>query len=391
MIKTYREAQWVMAAGSAAVEPQQLGRMAAGGLDWGLVLAFAEYERAFPVLADRIREAGVELPSEIAQQVRARAMVADFAIARLHTLLDDVVGRLAAAGIEVLLLKGAAMARTRYPSRRLRPMSDIDLLIPVPHLGRARAIIEAAGWRCRDAPGLEETYEGHHHLPPFHDPRAAGAKLELHGDLFFRGNPFGFGAATMWEHAVPHSIAGGRAGVPCARHLLLHACLHFAWGHILREGAWVAFRDVAVLAQADDLDWDLFVQESLEASAGTACYWTLRLASVLGDAVVPEAALRALAPRRPRVVLARLTDHFISRLLGAARAPERLERAIWELAIAPTRSGHGRVRPWDHDERFDLPIAVAAPDPASWKARVQAVLQSAHCLHALALGRSLPR
>jgi len=386
------EAHWLMSAGAADVEPARLRELAAPGLHWGRLLALAEYERAFPFVTDRLRESGIDLPPEVARQVRSRAAVAEFSIGRLHGVLEQVVARLEGAGIDVLLLKGAALSRTRYAQRRLRAMGDLDLLIRAAQLVAARDLLLADGWRCPDDPQLDELYRDHHHLPPMHDPRGAGATLELHGDLFFRGNPFGFGAASVWRNAIRVPVGRATAWVPSANHLLLHACIHFSWGHSMREGSWTAFRDVSVLATAADLDWDGFVDEAIEAKATTACYWTLRLASRLMHAPVPDGVLERLSPARPQAVLERLTTHFAARLLGAAVPPVRLERAIWDFAMEPGRCGHGEVRPWDRNDDFE-PTSPAAPTEETVADRTlrqfSAIRQSTRCLSELAFAPRL--
>jgi hypothetical protein len=388
------EARWLMRAGARAGDPAALAAAAAPGLDWPRLLALAEFERAFPVVADRLRDAGLAMPDDVAAQVRSRAMVAEFSIARLHAVLEQAVATLAAEGIRVLLLKGAALSRSRYASRRLRPMGDLDLLVQARDATRAQELLVAAGWQTRHDPQLDDFYREHHHLAPMHDPRGAGARLELHVDLFFRGNPFRFGAEQMWRDASGIRVGGADAAVPSAEHLLLHSCVHFAWGHSMREGAWTTFRDVGLLSEAPDLDWERFAAEATASRGATACYWTLRLASRLMDASVPDAILARLAPPLSRVMLERLAHHYATRVLGARRAPHRLERALWELAIAPRRSGHGDVRPWDRDDDF-VPTSEAAPVQEPTGARLRRHLRelgdAARCLGELASNRTADR
>ena len=60
--------------------------------------------------------------------------------------LRDVLGVLAAAGIDALVLKGVALALTAYPAPELRPMVDVDLLVPGAQLGDALLALDTAGW-----------------------------------------------------------------------------------------------------------------------------------------------------------------------------------------------------------------------------------------------------
>jgi hypothetical protein len=75
-----------------------------------------------------------------------RALSGDFynAVAQ-GGLLFDVLERLllefSKKGIEVILLKGAALAVTLYPDNTLRPMGDLDLLIKESDLGAAITLV----------------------------------------------------------------------------------------------------------------------------------------------------------------------------------------------------------------------------------------------------------
>ena len=58
-----------------------------------------------------------------------------------------VLGALGAAGIPVLLLKGAAFAYALYPEPWLRPRQDTDLLISPNDVAEAGQLLERAGYQ----------------------------------------------------------------------------------------------------------------------------------------------------------------------------------------------------------------------------------------------------
>ena len=66
--------------------------------------------------------------------------------------LLDILAREPA--IPVVLLKGMALAASLYPDPALRPMNDVDLLVPSALLSQAAARLRAEGY----------TYEGHNHM-----------------------------------------------------------------------------------------------------------------------------------------------------------------------------------------------------------------------------------
>src|SRR4051794_19301697 len=59
------------------------------------------------------------------------------------------IGGLQESGIEVMLLKGAALATLYYGSEAERPMADVDILVRPADAARAFDQLGQAGWRCR--------------------------------------------------------------------------------------------------------------------------------------------------------------------------------------------------------------------------------------------------
>ena len=84
------------------------------------------------------------------------------------------------SGIPVVALKGAALAATLYPSIGLRPMGDVDLLVPNEHLAEVVARLKALGYvePCPEmAPGINTLASYHVHLQGGQDSHLS---VELH-------------------------------------------------------------------------------------------------------------------------------------------------------------------------------------------------------------------
>ncbi|MCZ7567438.1 MAG: nucleotidyltransferase family protein [Ardenticatenaceae bacterium] len=83
----------------------------------------------------------------------------------------------------VIVLKGAALATTLYPCIALRPLSDVDLLVPRQHLGTAVAAMQSLGYcevYLEMSPGLNQV-AGHHVL--LQGGARRGVAVELHWSL----------------------------------------------------------------------------------------------------------------------------------------------------------------------------------------------------------------
>ncbi len=88
-----------------------------------------------------------------------------------------------------MLLKGAALALTVYPSFAARPMGDVDILVHPEEAQRAWQCLVDAGWTA-ELSGGEKFYEGHHHLVALKDPNGLQLVLEVHRAMLPMAGPF---------------------------------------------------------------------------------------------------------------------------------------------------------------------------------------------------------
>jgi hypothetical protein len=152
--------------------------------------------------------------------------------------------RLAAAGIRSLLLKGPACAHRFYDDPSLRSFADGDLLVRSTDFDTALAIVEADGFRRRQAAPRSDFDRRFVKAVTLHD--LAGFQLDLHRAL--TPGPYGvlydvdavFGAPSDVLRLGDHEV---RCLSPALA--LAHACAHAALGDA--EPKLVSLRDVAQL------------------------------------------------------------------------------------------------------------------------------------------------
>lgn len=335
------------------------------GFDWERLTRAAARERAAAVLWARVG-ALLDVVPEEAEPLRRLARVSGFRQARLRGRLLDVIDALGASGVRPVLLKGAALASTVYPTFTERPMGDLDLLLPHERIEEAVALLLTEGWRWTADAQRCAFYAHHHHIAPLEDD--AGTRLELHTDLFPPGHPFRIlPAHRLFAIARDARFEGRVIRVLPTECMLLHACLHFAWSHAMERGAWVTFRDIGALLEVPDADARGIPALCRRVGGALPCYWALRLARTLSGISVPEAVVAALRPRIPDAVLGVLERHFTLQLAtgGEACPSMRLARAMWHLGCVGLRGRDG-LRPWEMGEAFARagpPDADAASTP----------------------------
>jgi hypothetical protein len=174
--------------------------------------------------------------------------------------LKKLMGTFTAAGIEVILLKGAMMESIYPPG--LRPFTDIDFLVRREEWGRMTEVLDTLGYRSRLPtlrPGTEDIQESMKYTKYGKFPIAVEPHLML-------GTPYPYSvrieAEGLWHRACRINIAGIETLVLSPEDSLLHACLHL-FEH--RLGGWLATCcDIVELIYrfSEDLDWEVFVQRT---------------------------------------------------------------------------------------------------------------------------------
>jgi hypothetical protein len=225
--------------------------------DWGKLNALAAQHRLGPLLHAQHGDDPIVPPlirSDWQQAHRFSALQA----MQIRQELTGCVQVLEAAGIAPIALKGAWLAAHAYPAPALRPMRDIDLLVPQDRVLEGYAALQAAGYAelgPAEMP-LEQAVRLDKHLPPLVAPR--GTVIELHHRLW---EPDG-----RLDHASPAGDVSAPAktwrdsdGItyldPSAT--LAHLIIHAVYSHRLDCGP-LLLPDIDYLLRAAPIDWEQF-------------------------------------------------------------------------------------------------------------------------------------
>lgn len=222
-----------------------------------------------------------------------------------------VVARLEAAGMPTLLLKGLPVALRYYKNLALRPMLDVDVLIPATHRDDALDLMAGDGWRMR-----------RRHLSLYHGEELAhpdGRRLDLHWHL---GMPFMLPASTaeseddFWSAAIPLDVAGVATRTLCPADMLLHTVVHGAWSGSGSTVRWIADATTVIREEDDPIDWERFVDQVARRRLMLLVSEPLRYLARVFDAPVPGEVLTRVrgmpATRRERRRYARMTRELDS-------------------------------------------------------------------------------
>ncbi len=226
----------------------------------------------------------------------------------------------------MVILKGAALAGTVYRNAALRPMRDIDLLVPADDLPAVETLFEESGYTLDDGHRARKDwyYRRHYHLT-FHKRLAGGPTVycDVHWRLDRVGRPFAIDVDGLWARSLPAAIGDAEARVLSPEDLLLHLCLH-ACKHRL-VGGFRALCDIAetVRRLGPQLDWEQVRTRAGEWRIDEFVYVPLRLVQELLEVDVPAPFMSALrSSTTDEDLLEAATAEVLTDRVGAALFPD---------------------------------------------------------------------
>ena len=321
-------------------------------------MAFALLENSVTLLDDRVSLVPESLLSaEERGQIGRLALIWTFKLKMLERRLKESLGVLSRAGIDVILLKGAALAVTTYRSFTERPMADIDLLVDPARGREAYELMQQNGWMFNSTAHPNDAWDNHHHLPPLSDTNGSGLRLEIHVAPIPPGHPFKLDFASVTSTAQRFALGGTQILVPENHVHAVHSAIHFAWSHRFESGGMNAFRDLAALESSGRFSWTRLVEVARQTGAEACCYWTVRLARSLTGLAVPEEVLRELAPPISEPFLSLLEEHFSQLVLRSERAcpSVALRYRLWAFGLQDSSSVKEESLQWDAEVRANPP------------------------------------
>jgi hypothetical protein len=208
--------------------------------------------------------------------------------------LRRVLDAMAEQRIDVLLLKGAPLAYTHYPSPHLRPRTDTDLLIQPSDRDRVAAVMQRLGYRTTVRPsGQYVTHQvtyarlDDHGVALCYDVHWRVADPAVFADLFaFR---------ELSERGVRVKALGEHARALDPVDALLLACVHRV-AHHAGEDRLLWIYDIHLLAsRLDASSWAQFSRLAVRKRIASVCQQGLELAASTFRTPLPGSLGEALS------------------------------------------------------------------------------------------------
>jgi hypothetical protein len=208
--------------------------------------------RLLPLVFHNLQARGFDDPAmPVLKGIFRRAWAANHAL--LHALLPVVSG-LEARGIPTLLLKGPALATRYYANVGLRPMRDIDVLVPSGEQAwRVITDLQRAGWTLKTwmPPRVGPAFWRFRHSASLFDTQAR--EVDVHWHVLLRCCRASIDEG-FWARAVPLQILGTQTRALDATDQLLLACSYGPELDPIAPLRWIADA-VMILRSPYPIDW----------------------------------------------------------------------------------------------------------------------------------------
>ena len=214
----------------------------------------------------------------------------------LFNRAQSVLQNLHAAGIDAIMLKGAALSLLYYRDRGTRPMSDIDILVPTCDAEKSLKCLADGGWRKFDM--REDGDLRYHWAATLVNATEQQVDLHWHAlhECVYPGADDDF-----WQAAVPFDMSGSATKALCPADNLLHVIIHGIYYNPMSPIRWVTDAAVIIRSSANELCWDRLLAQARKRKL------LLRLGAGLGylhdhlKVSIPSEVLRRCRDRRPSI------------------------------------------------------------------------------------------
>jgi hypothetical protein len=116
--------------------------------EWFDLLSYLSHHGIVPLLYFKVAQFPTELrpPEKIAARMRKVFLISHARYVRMLRQIKEILDAFSEKRIDVLVIKGPALALTTYPEPSTRPFADIDLLVKLDQYLKARHVLTQLGY-----------------------------------------------------------------------------------------------------------------------------------------------------------------------------------------------------------------------------------------------------
>ena len=274
-------------------------------LDWNYIMKHALRHGISPLLyhnLSKIDNASI-VPARIMEHLRGQYYATFTKNMHYYNELSKILHSLKDAGIEVIVLKGAALAEAVYGDIGLRPFGDVDFLVLEFDLQKTKQKLTEHGYildehvspmKHNEKFGCDLNYVNNSNVFEihWHIARKTGSDRYLKIEI-----------DRMWKNARPARIADVDTFILSPEDLLFHLCIHLP-KHRYNRLIWLC--DIMEVIRHSNINWEYVLKNAKKYRAKAYMYYGLHFTDELlgcDGSGIPPNVLSELKPPRIETIL----------------------------------------------------------------------------------------
>jgi hypothetical protein len=243
--------------------------------------------RLIPLLKTKLERYKIYMPvqmkvEEIYAQTRMRNRI-------LFSDLEELLYSFDQAGIETLLLKGSALVPKYYRDPGLRPMVDLDVLVPTAQALNAIHFLESLGYQAEK----EKNVYFSEKLVPFLHGYAFVSRTRAKVDLHWHALPECIRKnddEDFWKGSISIKLGNSDTRILNPADQILHLCVHGCQWSNPSSIRWIA--DVQMVLNSNDpINWGRLIEQSNQKRLSAFLHPALAYLQERFGAAIPEEIL----------------------------------------------------------------------------------------------------
>ncbi len=203
----------------------------------------------------------------------------------------QLLSGLQGAGVQTIALKGIALSMLVYRNHAIRPMSDMDIMVPFTQAEASIQVLKANGYHmCK--PHLEHFYLTYGRSIAFVSDE--GDELDLHWHPMHEARD-GDVDNDFWDHAIPITVGGVSCLSMCAADNLLHTIVHGLRCNDMPPIRWVPDAVMLTGMKEQEVNWSRLLEKTGKYHVSIQVREALHYLNDIFHADVPDDVLKALS------------------------------------------------------------------------------------------------
>jgi len=199
--------------------------------------------------------------------------------------LKEVLSSLAELNVDVIILKGLALAETVYPDIALRPFNDVDILIQEKDIKRAQKAITELGYETYCDPEFNERFR-----EEIHYIYGNGLSLDIHWNLFKLPYSRYIDMDSFWANSRRLGVEGMEFSILAPEDLLIYLCVHFSkhFANEIFRLIWLVDISEIIHRHNSTLDWEYITEKALQYRVYSPIRYALNTTRDFFDVCIPS-------------------------------------------------------------------------------------------------------